>query len=69
VVAPLDIVTTSTTEGPAALTVDFDGSASTTVTGAIVRWEWDFGDGSTGSGPVIQHTYPSPGRLSFRWRT
>jgi subtilisin family serine protease len=37
-----------------ARTCTFDGSASI---GDIVSWSWNFGDGSTGSGEVVTHTY------------
>jgi len=26
------------------------------------RYEWKFGDGTTGAGPVVEHCYPGPGR-------
>ena len=57
----LDEVTVSPEEGPAALTVNFDGSASTAVNGTIVDWSWDFGDDTTGSGAIVSHTYNTPG--------
>ena len=25
----------------------------------ITSWDWDFGDGSTGSGPMVSHSYPT----------
>jgi hypothetical protein len=56
--APHDVVTYSPQEGVAPITVSFDGTASTAVGGAtIVDWFWDFGDGTTGSGATVQHTY------------
>jgi PKD repeat protein len=42
------------------LTVDFDGSGSTD-DGQVVDWQWDFGDGTTGSGATPQHTYQEHG--------
>ncbi len=39
-------------------TVEFDASASTDSDGRIVTYQWVFGDGSTGSGIVKDHTYP-----------
>ncbi len=29
--------------------------------GTVVSWHWDFGDGNTGSGEIIQHTYSNIG--------
>ena len=41
----------------------FDASASSDNVG-IVNYEWDFGDGATGTGMVTTHTYPDPGIYS-----
>jgi peroxiredoxin len=38
-------------------TVEFDASASADSDGRIVTYQWVFGDGSTGSGVVKDHTY------------
>ncbi|MDD5502028.1 MAG: PKD domain-containing protein [Candidatus Thermoplasmatota archaeon] len=38
--------------------ITFDASNST---GSIVSYSWDFGDGETGSGKVIDHSYANPG--------
>lgn len=35
----------------------FDASVSRAGTGAIVSYSWDFGDGATGSGVRVAHTY------------
>src|SRR6266496_178605 len=40
------------------LTVNFDSRSST---GRIVNRDWDFGDGGTGAGLVVSHTYNSAG--------
>jgi parallel beta-helix repeat protein len=37
--------------------VQFDGSASFDPDGTIVSYQWDFGDGNTGSGVAPKHTY------------
>ena len=42
--------------------VDFDASGSTDDTG-IIRYEWDFGDGNTGTGVTTNHIYTAPGHL------
>ncbi len=60
-VAPLDVVTVAPQSGAAPLPVDFDGSTSIAIGGTIAAWEWDFGDGATGSGPTPLHTYTTPG--------
>jgi PKD repeat protein len=42
--------------------VFFNGSTSTAPPGReIVSWEWDFGDGSTGTGMRVTRTYPVSG--------
>lgn len=40
--------------------VVFDGSTSTDADGQVVRYQWLFGDGTTGSGSPVTHTYPQP---------
>jgi plastocyanin len=37
-------------------------SALTTVSGEpVINYLWQFGDGTSGSGPTPSHTYPKPG--------
>ena len=43
--------------------ITFDGRGST---GDIVEYRWDFGDGSFGTGAVVQHAYSSPGTYTVR---
>ncbi|WP_300028066.1 PKD domain-containing protein, partial [uncultured Maribacter sp.] len=40
--------------------MDFNGSSSSDDNG-IVSYEWDFGDGDTGSGVQLSHVYTSSG--------
>lgn len=54
----------------------FDATASTDADGPLSVYAWDFGDGSTGSGPTVNHTYPQPGSYTVtltvsdnRWST
>ncbi|WP_394274727.1 PKD domain-containing protein [Luteococcus sp.] len=41
--------------------VAFDASPSSDPDGTIVSWEWAFGDGTTGTGETVTHTYPDAG--------
>jgi len=45
-------------------TVTLDGSGSHDPDGNIVSWHWKFGDGSTGSGEVVHHTYSNNGEYT-----
>ena len=41
--------------------VQFDASESTDEDGTISSYNWDFGDGETGTGKTIIHRYQNPG--------
>lgn len=41
-----------------------DASASTDADGQILSWLWDFGDGVTGEGPVVNYAWTRPGTYS-----
>src|SRR2546428_3027289 len=43
------------------LACNFDGSGSSDTDGTIASYAWNFGDGSTGSGPMTNHTYTASG--------
>ncbi|WP_282775419.1 PQQ-dependent sugar dehydrogenase [Phaeodactylibacter xiamenensis] len=51
--------------GPGPLTVEFDGSASYDSNLPIVRYEWDFGDGTTAEGQNVEHTYTGTGQQRY----
>jgi len=53
---PPTAVATTTTD-PATLTVTFDGGRSYDLDGDPLTYEWTFGDGTTGSGMSVTHTY------------
>ncbi len=60
--APLASATATPASGPAPLTVNLDGTASSAAKGtAITTWAWNFGDGQSSASPTVQHTYSSPG--------
>jgi PKD repeat protein len=39
----------------------FDGSGSQAGSSPIAGYEWDFGDGNRGDGPIVSHIYSAPG--------
>ncbi len=46
--------------------VAFDGSTSVDWDGQLVRYQWDFGDGSTAEGAQVTHSYEQPGAYQAR---
>jgi PKD repeat protein len=40
---------------------NFNGTGSNDPDGSISSYSWNFGDGTTGSGAQVQHTYASKG--------
>ncbi len=57
--APSAVLESSTTTGTAPLVVEFDASASTDPNGDSLIYTWDFGDGTTGGGAIVSHTFPA----------
>ena len=47
--------------GTVGIAIDFDGSGSTDPDGTIVAYDWDFGDGNTGTGVKPAHIYAADG--------
>ena len=58
---PTAAFTVDVSEGSAPLEVHFNASSSTDPDGQLVSYDWEFGDGSTGSGRMVTHTYQDPG--------
>ena len=58
---PVAAFTPNPTTGAAPLVVNFDASASNDSDGTIVSYAWNFGDGITGVGTTIAHTYLTDG--------
>ncbi len=63
---PVASFTASPSSGSPPLTVTFNGSASYDPNGSIVSYSWNFGDGGTGSGQIVTHTYTARGVFSAR---
>lgn len=55
--APVIEVTPDTIFGNGPLLVNFDASESFDREGDPIEFSWDFGDGSTGEGEMVQHTF------------
>jgi PKD repeat protein len=55
--APIARFTTNVSTTGVNQPVWFDASTSTDSDGEIVDYLWDFGDGETGDGAVVEHTY------------
>ncbi|RKR72934.1 beta strand repeat-containing protein [Frondihabitans australicus] len=48
------------------LQVAFDGTGSSDPDGTVASYAWNFGDGSTGTGSTVNHTYASAGTYSVK---
>ncbi len=46
--------------------VTLDASAASDRDGSIIAWNWTFGDGTTGTGPLVEHLYREPGTYAAR---
>jgi PKD repeat protein len=53
--------TASFTSSAAGLAASFDGRASSDPDGTIASWAWNFGDGTTATGPQAAHTFATGG--------
>jgi PKD repeat protein len=60
---PVAVFSANPSQGLYPLLVGFDASSSYDPDGTIVSYEWDFGDGSQGSGKTISHTFYQRGTI------
>jgi PKD repeat protein len=58
------VISATPLTGVGPLTVTFDGSASADPDGSVTSWAWSFGDGASGTGPLITHQYVAPGNYT-----
>ena len=63
---PTARITSSALTGTAPLAVNFDGSSSTDPDGTITNYAWEFGDGTTASGPTAAHTFTAAGSFAVK---
>jgi len=63
---PIAGFTRSPASGPSPLSVFFDATSSYDSDGTILAYEWQFGDGSTGTEEIATHTYSSFGSYEAR---
>lgn len=56
-IPPVSVISATPTSGYAPLTVTLDGTGSYDPDGSIVSYNWTFGDGTTGTGAIVTHTY------------
>jgi len=63
---PKALFTASRVQKVVPFTVSFDGTISYKPNGEIATYLWSFGDGSAGSGPVVDHTYVEDGDYEVR---
>lgn len=65
-IPPQAVVTASITQGNIPLVVDFSAIGSGDPDGSIASVQWNFGDGTTGTGWNLQHTYTQAGSFTAR---
>ena len=63
---PLAVFTANPYEGNAPFEVSFDASSSIDIDGEIVSYEWNFGDGNTGTGMQTTHIFQEYGKYVVR---
>ena len=61
-IRPLAVFIASPYEGEAPFEVSFDASSSIDIDGEIVSYQWNFGEGNTGTGMLTTHTFQDYGK-------
>jgi PKD repeat protein len=61
---PTAVASATPNSGFAPLSVNFDSAGSADPDGSIASYAWTFGDGATGAGATISHTYQNAGNYT-----
>jgi len=64
--APTAVISANPTSGVAPVAVNFSGAGSSDPDGTIASYAWTFGDGTTGTGATVSHTYAAAGSYTAR---
>jgi glucose/arabinose dehydrogenase/chitodextrinase len=62
--APTAVSGADKTAGALPLTVNFNGNGSSDPDGDALTYSWNFGDGTTGTGKTVSHTYSTKGKYN-----
>jgi PKD repeat protein len=62
--SPIAVFNADIQAGTVPLVVNFDASGSHDADGGIVEYSWRFGNGETGEGIYVSHTYVQPGQYT-----
>ncbi|MCZ4410160.1 PQQ-dependent sugar dehydrogenase [Cryomorphaceae bacterium 1068] len=62
---PVPLTENDTIYGPSPMNVNFNGSESYDPEGGSITYQWDFGDGTAGEGPAVDHEYSGNGVESY----
>ena len=65
-ILPVAAMSATPTSGVSPLIVLFSGVGSYDPDGTVVSYNWDFGDGFSGTGQTVSHTYNNPGTFTAR---
>ena len=59
--APVAVINVNSNNGFAGFVLNFDGTDSFDADGEIVDYEWDFGDGTSSNGKIVNHVFDDVG--------
>ena len=62
---PIAEITASTTSGNAPLKISLDASKSKDNDGRVATYSWNFGDGTSGEGLIVDHIYAAAGEYTL----